>query len=93
MIIFYCNEKTLIDKNIKYLNIIDINNFNILNNLPLNLKKLHVSIFNKYSNKINITNLPLSLKKLSITCIHHFKKMDESKIKLPFGCKLEIKYI
>lgn len=93
MIIFYYNEKTVIDENIKYLNIINVNNFNILNDLPLDLKKLHVSIFNTHSNKINITNLPLSLKKLSITCIHHFKKIDESKIKLPFGCKLEIKYI
>jgi len=82
--------------NIKYLNIIDINknNVDLLNYLGENIVNIHISCADYFClNKI--INLPVTLKNMNITIITNDEnlKIDDTIIKLPFACELQINYI
>ena len=82
--------------NIKHINILNIhnNNVNLLNNLPKNIENIHFSCV-QYGCLNQITNLQPTLKHMNITIVTNDEnlKINDSIIKLPFGCKLQIDYI
>jgi len=73
----------------------------IINNLPANTKTLMIIYENKYgkSNFDKYSNLPIGLEKLILFVdTSYFENMDVSKlefskIKLPYGCKIIINYV
>lgn len=93
---FYLKYQIDVPPNIKYLNIISINknNVDLLNFLPENIVSIHISCDDYFClNKIN--NLPVTLKNMNITITTNDEKLkiDNTIVKLPFACKLQIDYI
>jgi hypothetical protein len=94
IILNFCQYEN-IPLNIKNLNIIGINenNFCYINNLPETIENLHLS--SKVPFCFDKINLPINLKilNLDITNFYHdYSNYNGSLIKLPYGCKLEIKH-
>ena len=93
---FYLKYPIDILPNIKYLNIISINknNVDLLNYLPENIYNIHISCAD-YFCLDKIKNLPVTLKNMNITIITNNEnlKIDDTIVKLPFACKLQIDYI
>lgn len=99
MLFIKWNKEEHIPENITHLNVMNVNDqqVNFINNLPDNIEYLHLACLD-YRCLKNITNLPITLKNLSITMLTNdflfsYDKVDLSKLKIPFACKLEYDYI
>jgi len=88
-----CKIKLILNSNSNIKNIIVhiANNYSyLLNNLPINLERLQISISN---DETLFNNLPTNLKNLDILIGYGFKgsiKKIISNIKIPFNCKVKI---
>jgi hypothetical protein len=99
LLIIVKDEDIEIPSNILNLNIICYFQTQLVDNLPKNIRHLHLTFANQ-NIFYHLTNLPIELETLSISLILNSSLPDEifyektqeimSKIKLPFGCKLNV---
>jgi hypothetical protein len=90
-----CNDNiaptipVVVNSDVEYINIISTYlPVSFTNNLPSQLKKLRI-FFHSNFKSMNLDNLPYGLQELEI-CSYKNEELLLPKIKLPFGCKLNL---